>query len=185
MARGAARRLRDSVVQRALGWEVWARRSGVTIGSGCRILSNVATSEPWLVSIGDRVTVSSRVTLITHDGSGWLCKDERGRRYRYAPVRIGSDVFIGAGATIMPGVEIGDRVVVGAGSVVTRSVPSETIVAGVPARAVSTWDEFMDRVRGWRSADDMQGQTYRERVDSIVSPLLPMVPGAMESTRSR
>lgn len=164
----------DAIAQRRLGWERWARRRGVTIGTGCRILSNVATAEPWLVSIGDRVTVSSRVSLVTHDGSGWLLSDERGRRYRYAPIKIGSDVFIGAGATIMPGVEIGDRVVVGAGSVVTRSVPAGTVVAGVPARPVSTWDEFAGRLAGWKAESDLRGATYRERVDSIVEPLLSM-----------
>lgn len=164
----------EAITQRRLGWERWARRRGVSIGTGCRILSNVATAEPWLVSIGDRVTVSSRVTLVTHDGSGWLLADDRGRRFRYAPIRIGSDVFIGAGATIMPGVDIGDRVVVGAGSVVTRSVPSGTIVAGVPARAVSTWDDFVARLKDWKAESDLHGSTYRERVDSIVEPLLAM-----------
>lgn len=167
----------DVLTQRRLGWEAWARRRGVTIGTGCRILSNVATAEPWLVAIGDRVTISSRVTLVTHDGSGWLLNDDRGRRFRYAPIKIGSDVFIGAGVTIMPGVEIGDRVVVGAGSVVTRSIPGGTVVAGVPARPVSTWDDFIARVDQWKAHSDLRGETYRERVDSIAEPLLSM-PGA-------
>ena len=168
------RKLIRAIRQRQLGWERWARKQGVRIGTGCRILSNVATSEPWLVSIGDRVTVSSRVSLVTHDGSGWIVQDERGRRYRYAPIRIGDDVFIGAGATIMPGVEIGDRVVVGAGSVVTRSVPAGSVVAGVPARVVSTWDDFVSKMRQWPAAADMRGSTYRERVESIAEGLLPM-----------
>jgi acetyltransferase-like isoleucine patch superfamily enzyme len=170
----AIRALPDKITQRVLGWETWARRQGVTIGTGCRILSNVATSEPWLVSIGDRVTISSRVSLVTHDGSGWLVNDEKGRRYRYAPIRMGNDVFVGAGATIMPGVELGDRVVVGAGSVVTRSVPSGTVVAGVPARPVSTWDDFVGRVEKWKTASDLRGTTYRERVDSVAEPLMAM-----------
>lgn len=164
----------SSVTQRRLGWERWARRQGVSIGHGCRILSNVATGEPWLVSIGDRVTVSSRVTFITHDGSGWLYSDEKGRRYRYAPIRVGSDVFIGAGATILPGVELGDHVVVGAGSVVTKSVRAGTVVAGVPARPVSTWDQLMRRIATWKSESDLRGDTYREHVDSIVESLQPM-----------
>jgi len=168
------RAVKNKLDQRILGWERWGRRQGVTIGTGCRIISNVATSEPWLVSIGDRVTISSRVSLVTHDGSGWLLKDDRGRRYRYAPIKIGSDVFIGAGATIMPGVEIGDRVVVGAGSVVTKSIPSGTVVAGVPARAISTWDAFMGRVQDWKAESDLVGSTYRDRVDSVAEPLLPM-----------
>jgi acetyltransferase-like isoleucine patch superfamily enzyme len=151
---------------------VYALRAlGVRVGSGCRILSDIATTEPWLISVGDRVTISSGVTFITHDGSGWLYRDERGRRYRFAPIRVGSDVFIGAGVTILPGVSIGDRCVVGAGSVVTTSVPDETIVAGVPARPIKAWAEFHTALATWPAEADMVGDSYRERVDSIAQGL--------------
>ncbi|MDT9593573.1 acyltransferase [Nocardioides zeae] len=161
------KRLRRKLITRTKGHEEAARALGVSIGTGCRILSPVATTEPWLVRIGDRVTVSSGVRLVTHDGSGWLVRDHRGRRYRYAPISIGDDVFIGAGATILPGVKIGDRVVVGAGSVVSRSVPSGTVVAGVPARRLGTWDDFVARVASWPADEDRRGSSYREKVDSI------------------
>jgi len=151
-----------------LGKEAYARKRGVKIGTGCRILSDVVSTEPWLVSIGDRVTISSGVRLITHDGSGWLVSDEKGRRFKYAPIRIGSEVFIGAGVTILPGVEIGDRVVVGAGSVVTKSIESGTVAAGVPARRIGEFASFVDRVSSWPTESDKRGNTYRERVDSIV-----------------
>lgn len=56
------------------------------------------------------------------------------RRWERArPITIGEDCWFGAGAMVMPGVTVGDRVVVAAGSVVTRDVPSDTLVAGVPA----------------------------------------------------
>ncbi len=144
-----------------------SRAMGCTVGDGCRILSKIVTTEPWLVTIGDRVTISSNVTLVTHDGSGWLVSDERGRRFRYAPVTIGSDVFVGTGAIIMPGVRIGDRCVVGAGSVVTKSVPDGIVVAGNPARPVSTWEDFTARVASWPAESDKVGDDYRARVDSI------------------
>jgi acetyltransferase-like isoleucine patch superfamily enzyme len=161
-------RVRDRLRATIKGNEYAARLAGVRIGTGCRILSRITNSEPWLVEIGDRVTISSNVTFITHDGSGWLFGDEDGRRYRYAPISIGNDVFVGHGVTILPGVRIDDRVVIGAGSVVTRSVPSGSIVAGVPARRLSDWDTFMSRVAAWPAAASMRGTTYRERVDSIV-----------------
>jgi len=183
MARSPIRKVLDTLQRHRLGNERWARSKGVTIGAQCRIVSDIVTSEPWLVTLGDRVTISSNVELITHDGSGSLVRDERGRRYRYAPIRIGDDVFVGAGVIIMPGVEIGDRVVVGAGSVVTRSVPSDTVVAGIPARAITTWAEYTNRVSGWKAHDDMQGDTYRERVDSIAEGLLPMRTEARSSDR--
>ena len=149
------------------GKEGAARAAGVSIGRGCRILSDIATTEPWLVSIGDRVTISTNVQIVTHDGSGWLIRDEGGRRFRFAPVKIGSNVFVGAGVIILPGVSIGDNCVIGAGSVVAKSVTSGSIVVGNPARLVDSWDNFSSKVSGWHSASDMKGGTYRERVESV------------------
>lgn len=161
-------RLRYRWISARKGHEAAARHFGVRIGEGCRILSNVVTSEPWLLSIGDRVTVSADVMLITHDGAGWLVRDGRGRRFRYAPVTIGNDVFVGARSVILPGVTIGNRVVIGAGSVVTKSVPDGVVVAGNPARVLSSYDAFQERVLDWPSQADRMGATYREQVDSIV-----------------
>ena len=53
-----------------------------------------------------------------------------------APVKIGNKVWIGAHATILPGVTIGNGAVVGAGAVVTKDVPENAVVAGVPAKII-------------------------------------------------
>lgn len=146
-----------------------ARYLGVTVGEGCRIYSKSFGSEPWLVRIGDRVTVTAGVVFITHDGSGWLVRDEKGRRFRYAPVWIGDDVFIGVNSILMPGVRIGNRVVVAAGSVVTKSVPDGTVVAGSPARIIMRYDDFEQRVRAqWATPEQMRGATFRDQVDSVL-----------------
>ncbi len=83
------------------------------------------------MTIGNRVTITRGVEFITHDGSLWLYADKHGRRYAYAPIEIGNDVFIGLNAMIMPGVKIGSRVIVAAGALVSKSVPSNSVVAGV------------------------------------------------------
>jgi maltose O-acetyltransferase len=57
------------------------------------------------------------------------------------PVNIGSDVWIGGGAIILPGVSIGSRAVIGAGSVVTRDVPDQVFAAGNPCRVIRVLDE--------------------------------------------
>jgi maltose O-acetyltransferase len=54
------------------------------------------------------------------------------------PITIGSDVWVGGGAIICPGVTIGERSVIGAGSVVTRDIPADVVVAGSPARIIRT-----------------------------------------------
>jgi hypothetical protein len=149
-----------------------ARWMGVSVGEGCRIYSGDFSTEPWLVTIGDRVTVSVRVQFLPHDGVGWLFRDERGRRYRYGPIVIGDDVFVGAGAIILPGVTVGDRCVIGAGSVVTKSVPAGSVVFGNPASVQRSYDDLEGAVRdGWAAAGDMRGSGRRARIDSIVSPV--------------
>ncbi|MBA2961058.1 MULTISPECIES: sugar O-acetyltransferase [Ramlibacter] len=64
--------------------------------------------------------------------------DARQRREQESgrPVTIGSDVWIGGGAIVLPGVTIGDRAVIGAGSVVTRDVPADVFAAGNPCRVL-------------------------------------------------
>lgn len=160
--------VRWAVASRAFGGAGAARRSGAVIGVDCRILSFKVSSEPWLVTVGDRVTIATDVYLVTHDGSGWLARDDRGRRFRYAPIEIGDDVFVGIGSVLLPGVRIGNRAIVAAGSVVTHSVPSGAVVGGSPARVIGSFDEFESRVLDtWPSERDMRGESYRERVDSI------------------
>ena len=154
------RRVRDGVIA--------ARWMGVTVGDECRIYSGDFGTEPWLVSVGNRVTVSIDVHFLVHDGVGWLVKDARGRRYRYGQIAIGNDVFIGAGAILMPGVRVGSRCVIGAGSVVTKSVPDNSVVFGNPARVALTYDQLVSRITTWKAEADMIGGTRRERIDSIV-----------------
>jgi acetyltransferase-like isoleucine patch superfamily enzyme len=60
----------------------------------------------------------------------------------FGPITVGSNVFIGINAIIMPGVTIGDNVVIGSGAVVTRDIPSNSVAAGVPARVVRSLDEY-------------------------------------------
>lgn len=89
------------------------------------------------LTIGRGCDISSGAHIYTHS-SARRCIS--GRAYDVvdrAPTRLGDYVFVGANAVIQMGVTIGDRAVVAAGAVVTADVPPATVVAGVPARAVS------------------------------------------------
>lgn len=144
-----------------------ARRLGVTVGKDCRIYTTRFGSEPFLITIGDRVTVTSGVVFLTHDGSTWLVRDEQGRRYqKFGPVTVGNEVFIGVNAIIMPGVSIGNRVVIAAGAVVTRDVPDDSVVAGVPARVIGQFGDLDRKIRE-TCVNDAQlaaARNYEERV---------------------
>lgn len=102
---------------------------GVYIGIGCKF-----DLEGALV-IGARTSISTGVTILTHEDSGTQQGSRLSDIYplRVAPTSIGSDCWVGANTTILCGVTIDDCAVIGAGSVVTGNVQSMVVVAGVPA----------------------------------------------------
>lgn len=83
-------------------------------------------TNPKAVYIGERSYVASGAIILTHDYS----------RSQYKKTYIGKECFIGVKAIILPGVTIGDQVIVGAGSVVTKDIKSNCIVAGNPAKII-------------------------------------------------
>jgi len=102
---------------------------GVFLNYGCTILDVVA------VTIGDLTQIGPSVQILAADHP----RDPEVRRAGLEfgrPVAIGANVWIGAGALILPGVTVGDDAIVGAGAVVTRDVAPGATVAGNPARAL-------------------------------------------------
>jgi acetyltransferase-like isoleucine patch superfamily enzyme len=93
------------------------------VGQGCSFLDLGG------ITIGDRAMISPRVTLVTEGHP--VGPAERYEFITVAPIVIEADVWIGAAATILPGVRIGHDSVVGAGAVVARDVPPLTVVSGI------------------------------------------------------
>ena len=107
----------------------------IKIGKDVFVNSGCCFQDQGGVTLGDGCLVGHNVVFATLD------HDKRpGRRgdMTAAPIVVGKDVWIGAHATILKGVTIGDGAIVAAGAVVTRDVPPNTIAAGVPARIVKT-----------------------------------------------
>ncbi|ERM82939.1 hypothetical protein P872_04825 [Rhodonellum psychrophilum GCM71 = DSM 17998] len=89
------------------------------------------------VTLGDRVLVGPNVQIYT--GTHPVEFKVRGSLLEFAkPVEIGSDVWIGGGSIICPGVTIGDRSIIGAGSVVTKDIPNDVLAAGNPCKVIRT-----------------------------------------------
>jgi acetyltransferase-like isoleucine patch superfamily enzyme len=148
----------------------YAKYMGVQVGKDCRILTSNFGSEPWMISIGNKVTITSGVRLLTHDGASWLFKDEKGRRHLYRPIKIGNNVFIGSNAIIMPGVIIEDKVVIAAGSVVTKSIPTGKLVGGNPAKIIGSYADYKTKVIDEYVTDKQMdfSKNYRERIEDII-----------------
>lgn len=126
----------------------YARKLGVKIGNDCRIYISAWGTEPSLIEIGDNVTITSEVVLLTHDGASCLVKNNEGKRYyKYGAIKIADNVFIGYRSIIMPGVEIGSNVVIAAGSIVTKNVESNQVVGGNPAKQICAFDDFTKKIK--------------------------------------
>jgi maltose O-acetyltransferase len=85
------------------------------------------------VAIGDRSQIGPGVQILAADHPRDAAARATGLEFG-RPVRIGSDVWVGAGAIILPGVSVGDGALIGAGSVVTHDVPPGATAFGNPAR---------------------------------------------------
>lgn len=121
------------------------KRSGLQIGEDCRILGWPSFgSEPYLISIGPRVGIASKVVFITHDGGTHVFRGTPAYEgvIKYGRITIHENSIIGYGVILLPGVEVGPNSVVAAGSVVTKSVPPNSLAIGVPARVFMTTDEY-------------------------------------------
>jgi maltose O-acetyltransferase len=109
--------------------------SNIILGSKVFFNFNCVILDPAPVIIGSNVLFGPAAQLCT--ATHPLGASERRTRREFArPIAIGSDVWVGAGAIICPGVRIGSRSVIGAGSVVTRDIPADALASGNPCRLV-------------------------------------------------
>lgn len=122
----------------------YARHIGVTIGKNCLIDTKGWSTEPYLIFVGDNVQITRGVSIHTHGGSH-VARKSNPDFDCFGKVVIEDDAYIGACSQIMPGVTIGRGALVAAGSIVTKSVPQYTVVAGNPARIICSVDEYINK----------------------------------------
>lgn len=117
---------------------------GATLSIGNHVgMSGGSICAAYRVEIGDHCLLGANVTIADTDFHHLYSNH---RRYEGVPspspddaVRIGRNVFLGAGSIVLKGVVIGDDCIIGAGSVVTRSMPAGSVCVGSPARVVRNW----------------------------------------------
>jgi len=107
----------------------------IYLGRDCFINANAVILDPARIELGDRVQVASGVQLLAADHPREATRRAAGEELA-RPVMVGDDVWIGAGAILCPGVEVGAGSIIAAGSVVAGDVPAGVMAAGVPCRVV-------------------------------------------------
>lgn len=150
------------------------KRKGVQISDDCRITGKIGVgSEPYLISIGKRVTIADGVMIQTHDGGSWIFREDAENEYliRYGRVNIFDNCFIGHRATIMPGVNVGPNSVVAAGAIVTKDVLPNTVVAGIPAKIVATKKEYFDGLK--KKVPEYDKERFKNDKKNLLLELYP------------
>lgn len=123
---------------------------GIKVGNRTVIFDpkrvQIDTTRPELLEIGDHVFIHRGTIILTHDWASW-CFVEKYNEFipAHAKVKIGNNVWFGENVTIMPGVEIGDNVIIGLGAIVTKSIPSNSVVVGTPAKVICSIDEYFEK----------------------------------------
>ena len=139
------RQLTDKIKKHRNSIKYW-RGQGATIGERCEINPTASLgSEPYLITIGNHVRITTNVSLNAHDGGVWVLRElhpELSDVDKFARIHIGDNVHIGMNAVIMPGVTIGNNVIIGVGAIVTKDIPDNSVAVGIPARVIETVDDY-------------------------------------------
>lgn len=150
-----------SRIRKYLFEEIWLedyKKLGMKIGDNCSIQSGVIFdySFCWLIKIGNNVTIGPEAYFLAHDASTKKELDYS----KVGSITIEDNVFIGARALIMPGVTIGKNSIVASGSIVTKSVPENSIVAGNPAKVIASTDEFLEKNKKFLKQSNVYDHSY-------------------------
>lgn len=109
----------------------------ITVGNNFFLNLNCKLMDSGKITIGDNVFIAPNVCIITEEHAMDAEQRAAGLEYTYA-VNIGDNVWICAGAMVLPGVTIGSNSVIGAGSVVTKDIPPNSLAVGNPCKVIRT-----------------------------------------------
>lgn len=123
------------------------------IGDNCTIQKRKVPLYANLIRLGNNVHIASNVSFLTHDVSYLVIKNIPeisklgGVQERVGCIEIGDNVFVGSGTHILYDTKIGNNVIIGTCSVVTHDIPDNSVVAGVPARVIGTFDDYVEKMK--------------------------------------
>ena len=113
-------------------------------------------ADPELISFHNNVVVASNVTFITHDITHNMLNNlgEYNYSYNAGCIEVMNNVFIGSNTIILPNIRIGSNVIIGAGSIITKDIPDNSVVAGVPAKIIGNFDEYLEKRKNFSYLSD-------------------------------
>lgn len=150
------------------------RSQGMQIGDDTHIFSRIVSNEPFLISIGNRCTISTNVSLLTHDASIGALLGRNIKSDMCGKISIGNSCFIGSGSILLLGVNIPDNCIVAAGSVVTKSIKEKgVIIAGNPARVIAKTEDFIKKNSS--KFMSLHGMSIEERKNYILNHIDQLV----------
>lgn len=120
------------------GWPGNLPSGEIRIGNGSHIESYVHIGAAVSVRIGREVVIGSRVTILDHDHGTGPRSSAMSQGLLADPVTVGDFCWLGEGAVLLKGVQLGPACIVGANAVVTKSFPAHSVLVGVPARVIAT-----------------------------------------------
>jgi len=149
------------------------RSKGAKIGDGVEIYGATLStfgSEPYLISIGNYVTISHAVDFITHDGGMRVARVRYPGAYLYGPIEVADNCFLGAHSILLPGATVGEGTVIGSGSIVAGSIPAGVVAVGAPARPIRSVEDYIREKRAlWI---DTGGLAPKAKEELLVRSLL-------------
>ena len=136
-------------------------KDGLVVGQNFKMEKGcmIDASFPWLISIGNNVTLAPYVYILSHDGSTKPFIEYS----KIGKVSIGDNVFIGSKSIILPNINIGNNVVIAAGSIVTKNIPSNCVVAGNPAKVISNIENFVNKNKSIMTESNVFDSSFTKR----------------------
>ena len=131
---------RGTILQGPVEFGIGSRLENLRLGAHCFVNTRVFVDAAAPVILGDGVSVGHHVVIITTDHAFGPPEFRAGTR-EARPVTVGAGAWIAAGATLLPGVTVGAGAVVAAGATVTKDVPPNTLVGGIPAKTIRVLDQ--------------------------------------------